>query len=155
MRRVYYDYETFLGDLHTLVSLIPEKFDTIIAVARGGMTMAHMLAEYWNIRKVFLINAIGYENTHKLGKPKIFNIPDLCECNDILVVDDIADTGDTMLAVMQKLKEVYPDKNFKTATIFFRQEARFRPDYRLKKTDEWIDFFWNEELKRYNSSRKR
>ncbi len=155
MRHVHYDYETFLGDLHTLVSLIPEKFDTIIAVARGGMTMAHMLAEYWNVRKVFLINAIGYENTHKLGKPKISNIPDLYGCNDILVVDDIADTGDTMMAVMQKLKKVYPDKNFKTATIFFRPEARFQPDYRLKKTKEWIDFFWNEELKRYNSSRKR
>ncbi len=154
MRRIEYDFDTFAKDLYRLANSIDEKFDAIVAVARGGMTMAHMLGEYWNIRKVFVVNAIGYEDTRKLPETRVFNIPDLSGCGKILVVDDIADTGETLEAVMKRLKEEYPDKLFKTATIFFKPEAKFRPDYTLKRAEGWIDFFWNEELKRYNSSKQ-
>jgi len=153
VKHIAYDYETFAKDLHDLAVSIPETFDAIIAVARGGMTMAHMLGEFWNIRKVFVINAIGYEDTQKLDSVRIFNIPDLEGCRKILVVDDIADTGDTLLQVMQELQSRYPEKSFKTATLFFKPDARFKPDYYVKKADGWIDFFWNEDLRRYNGEK--
>jgi len=152
MRRIEYDFDTFAKDLHELADSIEEKFDAVVAVARGGMTMAHMLGEYWNIRNVFVINAIGYEDTQKLPETKVFNIPDLSGCKKILVVDDIADSGETLAAVMKRLQNEYPEKYFKTAAMFFKPEAKFQPDYTLKRADGWIDFFWNEELKRYNSS---
>ncbi len=154
MRRIEYGFDTFAKDLHRLADSIDEKFDAIVAVARGGMTMAHMLGEYWNIRKVFVVNAIGYEDTEKLPETRVFNIPDLSGCGKILVVDDIADTGETLEAVMKRLKEEYPDKRFKTATLFFKPEAKFRPDYTLKRAEGWIDFFWSEELKRYNNPKQ-
>jgi len=143
MERLQYDYETFSSDLLKLAQKIDEKFDAIVAIARGGMTMAHMLGEYWNIRKVFVINAIGYIETKKLGKPHIFNIPDLTGCKNVLIADDIADSGDTLLAVTEELKEKYPDLTFKTATLFFKPTAKFQPDFSLNRADKWIDFFWN------------
>ncbi len=154
MKRIKYDYETFVKDLCDLAESIPQKFDAIVAVARGGMTIAHMLGEFWDIRKVFVINAVGYEDTKKLGRVEIFNIPDLEGCEKILVVDDIADSGETLLKVMQKLKSLYPEKTFKTATLFFKPDAKFEPDFKVKKADGWIDFFWNEDLKRYNDKSK-
>jgi xanthine phosphoribosyltransferase len=147
MDRLRYDYETFSSDLLKLAQKIDEKFDAIVAIARGGMTMAHMLGEYWNIRNVFVINAIGYDDTKKLGKPHIFNIPDLSDCQNILIVDDIADSGDTLLAVTEELKEKYPKLTFKTATLFFKPTAKFQPDFSLNRADKWIDFFWSEDLK--------
>ena len=155
MERLHYDYETFSYDLLKLANQINEKYDAIVAIARGGMTMAHMLGEYWDIRKVFVINAIGYDDTKKLGKPHIFNIPDLSDCQNVLIVDDIADSGDTLVAVIEKLETKYPELTFKTATLFFKPDAKFQPDYKLNKADKWIDFFWNEDLKRYNSSNTR
>ncbi|WP_457599374.1 phosphoribosyltransferase [Hydrogenimonas sp.] len=153
MERIRYDYDTFLKDLRTLADSIDERFDAIVAVARGGMTMAHMLGEFWNIRNVFVVNAVGYEDTRKLGESKIFNIPDLAGCQRVLVVDDIADSGETLACVMGKLKERYPEKRFKTATLFYKPDALFQPDYRVKEAKGWIDFFWNEDMRRYNGSR--
>ncbi len=150
MRRIEYDYETFVKDLYDLAESIPERFDAIIAVARGGMTMAQMLGEYWNIRKVFLINSIGYDDTKKLSGVEVFNIPELDGCEKILVVDDIADSGETLASVMRKLESHYPEKCFKTATLFFKPEAGFEPDFKVKEAKGWIDFFWSEDLKRYN-----
>ena len=155
MEHLHYDYETFSYDLLKLANQIDEKYDAIVAISRGGMTMAHMLGEYWNIRKVFVINAIGYDDTKKLGKPHIFNIPDLSDCQNVLIVDDIADSGDTLVAVMEKLETKYPELTFKTATLFFKPDAKFQPDFSLNRADKWIDFFWNEDLKRYNSSNTR
>jgi xanthine phosphoribosyltransferase len=151
MERVFYDYDTFVKDMVELAHRIDEPFDAIVAIARGGMTMAHMLAEFRNLRNVFVINAIGYEDTKKLGEPKIFNIPDLTGLKRVLIVDDIADSGGTLKKVTEALKKSYPDIVFKTATLFYKPEAAFQPDYRLKKADRWIDFFWSEDMKRYNS----
>ncbi len=152
MERIEYDYPTYLKDLHKLAGMLPEDIDTIVAIGRGGMSMAHMLGEYLEIRKVFVINAIGYEDTKKLGTPKIFNIPDLKSSEKIVVVDDIADTGETLAEVMKRLKSIYPDKRFYTATLFYKRESSFKPDFWAKEAKGWIEFFWNEDLKRYNNS---
>lgn len=149
MRRVRYDYDTFAKDLRALADAIDGKFDAIVAIARGGMTMAHMLGEYWDIRNVFVINSIGYEDTTKLEKTKVFNVPDLVPYGKILVVDDIADSGETIDAVMKTLLARYPDKRFETATLFYKpHKSIVKPDHWLKSIDdEWIDFFWSDDLK--------
>ena len=152
MDRIRYDYAAFVEDLQRLADSIDERFDAIVAVARGGMTMAHMLGEYWNIRNVFVVNAVGYEDTRKMGRPRVFNMPDLTGYESVLVVDDIADSGETLASVMRKLEERYGDTRFKTATLFYKPKSIFQPDYRVREAKGWIDFFWNEDMKRYNGS---
>ena len=147
MKRVYYDYDTFRRDLKALADGIDEGFDAIVAIARGGMTMAHMLGEYWDIRQVFAVNSIGYDGTKKRDKVEVFNLPDLSRCRNVLIVDDIADSGETLEAVTAALRKRYPDKRFKTATLFYKPEkSRVEPDWWLKKADAWIDFFWSDDL---------
>ncbi len=68
MEKRYYSYEDFLADSKDLTEKIDWKFDSIIAIARGGMSLAHLLGEYYDIREVYCINTIGYEDTTKLGK---------------------------------------------------------------------------------------
>ena len=149
MKRVYYDYGTFRDDLKALADRIDEEFDAIVAIARGGMTMAHLLGEYWDIRRVCTINAIGYDDTQKRGELTIFNYPDLSTPRRVLIVDDIADSGETLAAVRQKLSARYPAIRFRTATLFYKPEKScIEPDWWLKKADAWIDFFWSEDLKR-------
>ncbi|MCF6200632.1 MAG: phosphoribosyltransferase [Hydrogenimonas sp.] len=153
MQTLRYEYENFLEDLHKVAQMVPKDIEAIVAVARGGMTMAHMLGEFLGIRKIYLINAIGYEDTRKLQKPEIFNIPDLKEHEKILIVDDISDTGDTLLAVTRLLKKSYPSKSFYTATLFYKERSKFKPDFWAAEAKEWIEFFWSEDLKRYNNQK--
>jgi len=144
--RVYYTYGEFIEDLKLLVLKIDVKFDTIIGVARGGLTISHFLGEYYNIRRVFSINSIGYIKDKKLDTVNIFNIPDLNRSRSVLVVDDIIDSGDTISKILKELKDRYPDLKVYTLSIFYKKSAKIRPDFYIKEAKAWIDFFWNIDL---------
>ncbi|SHO80239.1 Xanthine-guanine phosphoribosyltransferase [hydrothermal vent metagenome] len=144
--RKYYSYNEFRDDLKVLIQKIDYNFDTIIAIARGGLSIGQLLGEYYNIRKVYSINTIGYDRDKKLDKIEIFNIPNLKESQNILIVDDIVDSGDTLVLILDRVKELYPDKNFKSASIFYKPSAIIQPDYSIREAKEWIEFFWSKDL---------
>lgn len=148
MVKRYYPYEDFLADTKMLAQKIDWKFDAIIAIARGGLSLAQFLGEYYNIRNVYSINTIGYENTEKLESVKVFNIPELKDANTVLVVDDIVDSGDTLVEVLKRLGQIYPNIRFKTATLFYKKSAKIVPDWYAQEADAWIEFFWTVDMKR-------
>ncbi len=148
MEKRYYPYEDFLADTRSLTQKIDWQFDTIIPIARGGFSLGHLLGEFYNIREVYSINTIGYEDMQKLDSVKVFNIPELKEAKNVLIVDDIVDSGDTMIEVLKVLHEVYPALNFKTASLFYKKSAKIVPNWYVQETDRWIEFFWSVDLNR-------
>jgi len=148
MEKHYYPYEDFLADTIYLTEKIDWTFDSIIAIARGGMTLAHLLGEYYDIREVYSINTIGYEDTTKLESVKVFNVPELNEAKSVLIVDDIVDSGDTLIEVLKVLRQMYPAVIFKTASLFYKKSAKIAPDWYVQEADKWIEFFWTEDIKR-------
>ncbi|MBD3790493.1 MAG: phosphoribosyltransferase [Campylobacterales bacterium] len=146
MRKIYYGYDTFRQDLKILVQKIDREFDTILAIARGGLSIAHMLGEYYNIRAVYAINTIGYEDTQKLQNVTVFNVPDLHRSKHVLIVDDIVDSGDTIVEVLKVLKQMYPQTNFYIASLFYKKSAKIAPDWYVKDAEDWVSFFWTVDL---------
>ncbi len=144
--RYYYSYTEYLSDCKQLTVQIDGEFDAIIAIARGGITLAHMLGEHYDIREVYTINTIGYDDTEKLDCVEVFNIPDLKEAKNILVVDDIVDSGDTMRLVLQLLSDHYPKCSFRSAALFYKKTAIIKPDWHVRYAEEWIDFFWSVDM---------
>lgn len=147
MTKLYYPYQEFKEDLKTLTQKIDKPFDTILGVARGGLSMAQMLGEYYNLREVYAINTIGYEDTQKKESVEVFNIPNLKNAKKVLIVDDIVDSGDTLIEVLKELNKKYPQITFYTASIFYKKSAKIRPNWFVKEPKGWIDFFWSEDLK--------
>lgn len=147
MNKKYYPYEEFRDDLKLLTQKIDFEFEAILGIARGGLAMAQMLGEYYTLREVYSINTIGYEETEKLARVEVFNLPNLKKARNVLIVDDIVDSGDTLIEVLKVLHEAYPLITFKTASLFYKPTAKMRPDWYAKETIEWIEFFWSEDLK--------
>jgi xanthine phosphoribosyltransferase len=147
---IYYPYSEFIEDLETLTETIDRDFDTIIPIARGGLTIAHLLSSHYNIREVYAINSISYDNDRKLDSVDIFNIPNLKESRKVLIVDDIVDSGDTLIAVLNTLKGRYPNVIFYSASIFYKKSAKIAPTWYVKEANRWIDFFWEKDLKDKN-----
>jgi len=147
MKRIYYSYDTFREDLILLTQKIDFEFDAILAIARGGLTMAHLLGEHYDIREVYAVNTIGYDDTKKRDSIEVFNLPDLKGARSVLIVDDIVDSGDTMVALLEKLHTRYPDVTFKAASLFYKKSAKIMPDWSIKEANAWIDFFWTEDLR--------
>lgn len=143
VEKIHYDYNDFKEDMLVLAKKVKEfKPDILLPIARGGLTIGHMMGEILDNRNVYTINSVHYDDTNKLDTIKIFNIPDLGSKQKVLVIDDIIDSGDTMLEVISVLKDKYPDNEYKIASIFYKDTALIKPDYTVKETDYWVDFFW-------------
>ena len=145
--KTYYPYDEFREDLKILITKIDQPFDAILGIARGGLSMAQMLGEYYDMREVYSINTIGYEDTQKNDTVEVFNIPALKEVGKVLIVDDIVDTGDTLIEVLAVLNQKYPSITFVTASLFYKKTACVKPTWYVKEPKGWIEFFWSEDLK--------
>jgi xanthine phosphoribosyltransferase len=147
MNKIYYPYQEFKQDLKTLITKIDQPFDAILGIARGGLSMAQMLGEYYDIREVYAINTIGYDDTKKNDSVEVFNIPDLKSAKQVLIVDDIVDSGDTLVQVLAVLNAKYPQVTFLSASLFYKKTAKITPTWYVKEPKGWIDFFWSVDLR--------
>ena len=147
MEKVYYSYEECLDDCRVLIPQIKEyNPDAMIAIARGGLLLGHLLSEALETREIYSLNSIHYNGTEKLDTFEIFNIPDLSRKHHIVLVDDIVDSGESMVEILKILHEKYPHCEFKIATVFYKKTALLQPDFTVKEAKNWIDFFWEIDL---------
>ena len=141
--RQYYSYNQFLKDINILKKQIKDfRADTYLAVARGGLTIAHFLAIATDMRQLFTLNSIHYNNQNRLDYIKVFNIPNLSNSQRVLIIDDIVDSGESMEQILKILCSKYPHIQFKIASIFYKDKAKIIPDFKIHKANCWIDFFW-------------
>lgn len=148
MKKLYYGYDLFKKDTQELVNKCRIfKPEILLAVARGGLTLSHLMSQALNIRDLYTLNSIHYEGEKKLDTFNIFNIPDLSWANRVLIVDDIIDSGETMKEILSILKEKFPNIEFKIASLFYKTTALIKPDFSVREANEWIDFFWEVDVK--------
>jgi xanthine phosphoribosyltransferase len=145
--KYYYSYEEFRNDTQVLKNKCQEfEPEVILAIARGGLCLGQLLSEAMDIRNLFTLNSIHYNDTKKLDSFDIFNIPDLKNYKKILIVDDIIDSGESMVEILKILNHKFPNYIFKTATLFRKQTALMQPDYSVKEANCWIEFFWEVDI---------
>jgi len=147
LEKLYYSYEECLEDCRVLIPQIKEyNPDALIAIARGGLVLGHLLSEALETREIYSLNSIHYNGTEKLDTFEIFNIPDLSRKHKIVLIDDIVDSGESMVEILKILNEKYPHCEFKIATVFYKKTALLQPDFSVKEAKNWIDFFWEIDL---------
>ena len=148
MKKLYYGYDLFINDTQILVDKSRDfKPEILLTVARGGLTLSHLMAQAFNIRDLYTLNSIHYDGEKKLDSFDVFNIPDLSWANRVLIIDDIVDSGETMKEILFILKEKFPNIEFKIATLFYKNTALIKPDFSIREANEWIDFFWEVDVK--------
>ena len=148
MKKLYYTYEFFKKDVEILVDKC-RLYDTnvLLAVARGGLTLSHFMAQALHIRALYTLNSIHYDGEVRLDTFNIFNIPDISHSKKVLIVDDIEDSGETIREILKVLNEKFPNVEFRLATLFYKKTAVLKPDYYIKEANQWIDFFWEVDVK--------
>ena len=148
MEKLYYSYDLFKNDTQILVDKCRNfEPEILLAIARGGITLSHLMAQALDIRNLFTLNSIHYEKEQKLDTFNIFNIPDLSNVKKVLIIDDIIDSGETMKEILFILNEKFPKVEFKIATLFYKSTALVKPDFCVREANEWIDFFWEVDVK--------
>lgn len=148
MEKLYYSYDLFREDTQKLTDKCRGyEPDVLLAVARGGLTLAHLMAQALDMRNLYTLNSVHYEGELKLDTFNVFNIPDVSHAKRVLIIDDIVDSGETMEEILRILKEKFPNVEFKLATLFYKKTAVLQPDYTVREATQWIDFFWEVDVK--------
>ncbi len=143
----YYPYENFKNDTKRLIDKTREfNPHAIVAIARGGLTLAHAMAEGLGIREVQTLRTELYDKANKRDCLTIFGECSFDDLKRILVVDDISDSGKTLKEVMKFLAGGNNSVEFKSATLFYKKTSIYEPHFWVNEADDWIDFFWESDF---------
>jgi len=116
--------------------------DVIVGVARGGLIPARLMSDFLNVSTLLTVGVAFYADIDKRGKePRITQaLPSHITGKNLLVVDDVADTGRSLEVVVAELRKHQLD--IRTATLYRKPWVEFKPDFYAKETDAWIVFPW-------------
>jgi hypoxanthine phosphoribosyltransferase len=119
--------------------------DIVLAVARGGLTVAGALAYALSVKNCFAMNVEFYTGVdERLDVPVV--LPPTLDVVDItglrvLVADDVADTGKTMALVRDVIRPHVADA--RCAVLYQKSRSVVDCEYIWRRTDLWINFPWS------------
>lgn len=149
---IYYSYDHFRTDVQALREACePFGADTILAVARGGITIGHALSMALNIRNFQSIRCESYDDTTQRAHVSVRGECDFGCSKRVLIVDDIVDSGETLHSLIPLLQTRYPHVLFASASLFTKPTALVQPDFSLHEAHDWIDFFWERDFLKADS----
>lgn len=117
--------------------------DMIVGISRGGLVPARILSDIMGVRELFTIRVSFYTGVGKTATaPKIVQpLVERLEGKRVLLVDDVSDTGRSLMVAKEHLKEMGA-KEVKVATLHFKPHSKFKPDFFMSETDAWLVYPW-------------
>jgi len=139
------NWEEFHRDSRVLAWRLLEtkkKWERIIAVARGGLIPAAIIARELNIHYIDTVCISSYTLEHQGEMSILKGVSELKDSNDkYLIIDDLVDTGKTGRAV----REMIPNAYF--ATVYAKPDGKPMVDTYVTEVsqDTWVFFPWDME----------
>lgn len=121
--------------------------DTVVALARGGWFAGRVLCDVLGIDDLVSLKMEHYVGTaQQADEPQVrYELPEGAVAGkDVLIVDDIADTGGSIQHAREYVTSRDP-RSVQTATVWLLETSDVQPDYVGEQLDSWawIVFPWN------------
>jgi xanthine phosphoribosyltransferase len=118
------------------------EWKAIVAITRGGMAPAMIVARELDVRTVDTISVKSYDWQTQGAEASVLKAPDpelMGDGTGILVVDDLVDSGKTL----ELVRRMYPRAHF--ATVYAKPHGRAMVDTFITEVsqDTWIFFPWD------------
>lgn len=121
--------------------------DVLIVVARGGLCVAGGLSYALGAKLSGTVNVEFYTDVATTLPDPVLLAPHLdteaIAGKKLLVVDDVADSGRTLVLVVDLLRELAGE--VRSAVLYAKPSTRITPDYVWRDTADWIVFPWSSE----------
>lgn len=142
MKFLYIPWRSFHQDIYKLaqkIKKIENDFDLIVAMARGGLSVAQMLSDLLDL-PIASFTIKSYKDLKQKEIPVVtFRLGNKLHGKKILLVDDVSDSGKTFIRGVEYLKELGAE-NIKTVSVFIKPTTKYVPDYYEKSVSDWIIF---------------
>lgn len=125
----WHEVDRLVGKLVAKVRQASFKPDIVIAIARGGYVPARLVCDHMNILNLTSIRIIHYQagsemmDKARLSMPLAIDVQGL----NVLVVDDVSDTGDTLQLAIDHIEEFKP-ADIKLAVLHHKSISTMTPD---------------------------
>jgi len=119
--------------------------DLVVGLARGGWVLSRVICDFLGVKDLVSLKVEHWGITATPdGKARLKFPFDIDLTNRrILVVDDITDTGQSMIVAIEYVESLNPAE-VKTATLRHIEGSEFTPDYYGEAiTWRWVIFPWN------------
>ena len=147
-KHLYVSYDDYHGLIEKLARQIHKsgwQFDTILCLARGGLRPGDILSRIFD-KPLAIMSTSSYRAEagtlrEHLDIGRFIATPKGDIAGRVLLVDDLADSGVTLTAVVKRLQESYPPiTELRTAVIWTKGISTFRADYSVEDlpTNPWI-----------------
>lgn len=140
-KKIFITWEEFHAHSKALCAKIKAEgeYNKIVAISRGGLIPAGILAYELNIRNSQAINISSYDEDKQRSEQDIEFCSLVGEVDEkTLIVDDLSDTGKTF----RILRAIYPNAQY--VSVYAKPEGSKVVDiYAQSMPDEWIVFPWD------------
>ena len=118
-------------------------FDTLVGISRGGLVFCRMLSDLLDIKDIRILKCEYYTDVGETSKRPLISqeLQGELKGRNVLVVDDVADSGKSLAAIMDYLKRKNPSR-IRVVTIYVKPKSSQIPDYFARRTTSWIIFPW-------------
>ena len=119
------------------------KPDVIVGVSRGGWPPARIMSDLLNNPNLANMKVEFYKDIGVRSKSPRITQPVTSDVQNkkVLVVDDVADSGQSLRAVRNHLRRKGTEE-IRVCTIYYKPHSIYIPDYFAKRTSSWIIFPW-------------
>ena len=138
----YVGWEELESLVERLAAKIGDDFDVMLVITRGGMVPAGMLAYQLGIRTILVAPVVAYDDVGTMHEqPVVLGFPgdEQLAGHDVLVVDEVWETGNTITAVTDLVRAAGGRPT--TAVLHYKPARSLTPatpDHFVFETDRWV-----------------
>ncbi len=141
-RRHVVTWDELDGLVRRLAEQVRGEYDVLLAITRGALVPAGMLAYLLGIRNILVAAVAFYDDAgHHADRPSFLQFPadPLLRGQRVLVVDEVWDSGTTIQAVIDRVRLA---GGVPTTAVLHYKPSRSRvpsvPDHHVVATDDWV-----------------
>ncbi|MEM4476290.1 MAG: phosphoribosyltransferase [Desulfurococcaceae archaeon] len=140
---IYIPWSTALRYCYELAMKVLESNympQLIVAISRGGLIPARIVSDVLGVYELYAVRSTLYMHGKAIGSKPLINahLPvELIKGRRVLIVDEVVDTGTTMVNTIDCLRKLDPFE-VRTAVIHYKSsKSVYRPDYYIAELKEW------------------
>ena len=148
MKDLYVSWDEYHGLIEQLALAVHEsgwRFDSLLCLARGGLRVGDVVSRIYDMPLAILAassyRAAAGTEQGSLDIGEFITMTGGSLTGNLLLVDDLVDSGVTLTRVIDHLRQRYPAiSDVRTGVIWYKACSTFRPDYYVQHlpTNPWI-----------------
>ena len=137
------DWNQITEQCRRLAKKLDYKPDLLVGVSRGGLPVVRIFSDLLDIEDVDVLRVRYYSGIGERGKEPLIKIGLSRDVSNkkVLVVDDVADTGESLKEVKRYILEKGA-REVRILTLMKKPWSAVMPEYYDSETERWIIFPW-------------